>query len=179
MRSGVIFSLTRLICSQLSKAVVVSCLLLLKVNGNSKNDKNLLFHEFFVPLRHTIVMINLSLKTNTLLPVLWVYASYGNWTHVNSLEGCYATTTPSMLRRLTIEEMKFRTFKHGFFLTHFLSVTSKKIKTILEKRRSFFANQTKLFFFNRKLLFLVCYFSRSMGIQKTTRIYYFMYFLSL
>ena len=70
LRSGVIFSLTRLICSQLSKAVVVSCLLLLKVNGTSKNDKNLLFHEFFVPLRHTIVIINLSLKTNTLLPVL-------------------------------------------------------------------------------------------------------------
>ena len=25
------------------------------------------------------------------------HASYGNRTHVNSLEGCYATTTPTML----------------------------------------------------------------------------------
>ena len=70
LRSGIIFSLTRLICSQLSKAVVVSGLLLLKVNGNSKNDKNLLFHEYFNPLTNTIVMFNLSLKINTLLPVV-------------------------------------------------------------------------------------------------------------
>ena len=45
---------------------------------------------------------------------------------INSLEGCYATTTPTMLRRFTIEEMNLRTFKLGFFLTHFLSVTSRK-----------------------------------------------------
>ena len=70
LRSGVIFSLTRLICSQLSKAVVVSGLLLLKVNGNSKNDKNVLFHEYFVPLTHTIVMFKLSLKFHTLFPVV-------------------------------------------------------------------------------------------------------------
>ena len=70
LRSGVIFSLTRLLCSQLSKAVVVSGLLLLKVNGTSKNDKNLLFREYLVPLTHTMLMFNLSLKTNTLLPVV-------------------------------------------------------------------------------------------------------------
>ena len=126
MSSGVNFSLTRLICSHLSKAVVVSGLLLLKVSGNSKNDENVLFYEYFVPLTHTIVMFNLSLKLNTLWPVVWVYASYGNRTHVNSLERCYATTTSTMLRRITIEKINFRTFKHGFFLTHFLSVTSRK-----------------------------------------------------
>ena len=92
----------------------------------SKNDMILQFLDRFVPLTHTIVKFNLSLKTNTLLPVVWVYASYVNRTHVNSLEGCYATTTPMMLRRFTIEEMNFRTFKHGFFLEHFLSVTSRK-----------------------------------------------------
>ena len=70
LSSGVNFSLTRLICSHLSKAVVVSGLLLLKVNGNSKNDKNILFYEYFVPLTHTIVKFNLSLKLNTLLPVV-------------------------------------------------------------------------------------------------------------
>ena len=59
-------------------------------------------------------------------PVVWVYASYGNRIHVNSLEGGYATTTPTMLRRFTIEEINFRTFKHEFFLKHFLSVTSRK-----------------------------------------------------
>ena len=37
-----------------------------------------------------------------------------------------ATTTPTMRKRFTIEEMNFRTFKHGFFLTHFLSVTARK-----------------------------------------------------
>ena len=126
LRSGVNFSLTRLICSHLSKAVVVSGLLLLKVSGNSNNDKNVLFHEYFVPLTHTIVMFNLSLKLNTLLPVVWVYASYKNRTHVNRLEGCYANTTPTMLSRFTIEKINFRTFKHGFFLTRFLSVTSRK-----------------------------------------------------
>ena len=142
LRSGINFSLTRTICSHSSKAVVVSGLLLLKVNWISKNDKNLQFHEYFVTLTHTIVMLNLSLKLNIrlppvwvlnfslklniLLPRVWVYASYGNRTHFNSLEGCYATTTPTMLKRFTIEEMNFRTFKHGFFLTHFLSVTARK-----------------------------------------------------
>ena len=81
---------------------------------------------YFVPLTQTILLLYLSLKLNVLLPRVWVYASYGNRTHVNSLEGCYATTTPTMLKRFTIEEMNFRTFKHGFFLTHFLSVTARK-----------------------------------------------------
>ena len=126
LRSGVIFSLTRLVCSQLSKAVFVSGLLLLKVNGNSKNDKNVLFHEYFVPLTHTIVMFKLSLKFHTLFPVVWFHASYVNRTHVNSLKGCYATTTPTMLRRFTIEEINFRTFKHEFFVKQFLSVKSRK-----------------------------------------------------
>ena len=45
LRSRVIFSLTRPICSHSSKAVVVSGLLVLKVNGNLKNDKNLLFPD--------------------------------------------------------------------------------------------------------------------------------------
>ena len=45
LRSGVNFSLTRPICSHSSKVVVVSGLLVLKVNGNLKNDKNLLFHD--------------------------------------------------------------------------------------------------------------------------------------
>ena len=123
LSSGVNFSLIRLICSLLSKAVVVFGLLLLKVSGNSKNDKNVLLYEYFVPLTHTIVMFNLSLKLNTLWPVVWVFASYGNRTHVNSLEGCYATTASTILRRLTIGEINFRTFKHGLFLTHFPSVT--------------------------------------------------------
>ena len=113
-RIGVNFSLNRPICSHSSKAVVVSGLLLLKVIGNSKNDKNLLFHEYFVPLTHTIVMLNLSLKLNILLPVVCVYASYGNRTHVYSLHACYATTTPTILKGITIEEMNFRTFKFGF-----------------------------------------------------------------
>ena len=86
---------------------------------------------YFVPLTHTIVMLNLSLKLNILLPHDWIYASYGNRTHVNSLEGCYATTTPTMLRRFTIEEMNLRTFKLGIFLTNILSVTSEKTNTIL------------------------------------------------
>ena len=68
LRSGINFSLTRTIYSHSSKAVVVSGLLLLKVNWISKNDKNLLFHEYFVTLTHTIVMLNLSLKLNILLP---------------------------------------------------------------------------------------------------------------
>ena len=134
---------------------------------------------YFVPLTHTIVMLNLSLKLNILLLPVWVYASYGNRTHVNSLEGCYATTTPTVLSRFTIEEMNLRTFKLGFFLTNILSVTSEKTKTILWEADSFFANQTPLFLINRKLLFLVCYFSRTLGIQKETRIYCFMNILSL
>ena len=178
LRSWVNFSLNRPICSHSLKAVVVSGLLLLKVIGNSKNDKNSLFHEYFVPLTHTIVKLNLSLKLNILLPPVWVYASYGNRTHVNSLEGCYATTTPTMLRRFTIKEMNLRTFKLGFFLTNILSVTSEKTKTILWEADSFFANQTPLFLINRKLSFLVCYFWRTLGIQKETRIYYFMSILS-
>ena len=90
-------------------------------------------------------MFSLSLKLNILLPPFWVYASYGNRTHVNSLEGCYATTTSTLLKRVTIEEMNFRTFKHGFFLTHFLSVTARKNQNFFEKRNKFFANQTNLF----------------------------------
>ena len=131
LTSGVNFSLTRPIYSHSSKAVVVSGLLLLQVNGNSENDKNLLFQEYFFPLTHTIVMLNLSLKLKILLPPVWVCASYGKRTHVNSLEGCYATTTPTMLRRFTIEGMNLRTFKLGFFLTNILSVTSEITKTIL------------------------------------------------
>ena len=40
--------------------------------GDSKRAKNVRFHEYFVPLMHTIVMFNLSLKLNTLLPVFWI-----------------------------------------------------------------------------------------------------------
>ena len=91
-------------------------------------------------------MFKLSLKLHTLLPVVWFCASYVNRTHVNSLEGCYATTTPTMLTRLTIEEINFRNFKQEFFITHFLSVTSRKnIKKFFEKRSELFANQTNLF----------------------------------
>ena len=125
LRSGVVFSLIRLICFSL----IESCRFWFVTSqgfGDSKRDMNSLFHEYFVLLTHTIVMFNLSLKLNTFLPVVWVYASYLNRTHVNSLEGVYATTTPTMLRRLTIEEMNVRTFKLGFFLTHFPSVTSRK-----------------------------------------------------
>ena len=123
--SGVFFSLTRLIRFSL----IESCRFWFVTSqgfGDSKRAKNLLFHEYFVPLMHTIVMFNLSLKLNTFLLVVWVYASYGNRTHVNSLEGGYATTTPTMLRRFTIEGINFRTFKHGFFLTHFPSAISRK-----------------------------------------------------
>ena len=129
LRSGVNFSLTRLICSHKSKTVVVSGLLLLKDFGNSKRE-NWLFHEYFVPLTHIKVMFNLSLILKTFLPVVWVYASYGNRIHVNCLEGGYATTTPTILRRISIKVMNFRTFKHGFFLTHFLNVTSRKNQNI-------------------------------------------------
>ena len=125
LRSGVVFSLIRLICFSLFE----SCRFWFVTSqgfGDSKRDMNSLFHEYFVLLTHTIVMFNLSLKLDTFLPVVWVYASYLNRTHVNSLEGVYATTTPTMLRRLTIEEMNVRTFKLGFFLTHFPSVTSRK-----------------------------------------------------
>ena len=130
LRSGAVFSLTRLICFSLTESCrfwFVTC----QGFGDSKRDKNSQFHEYFVPLTHTIVMLNLSLKLNILLPIVCVYSSYGNRTHVNSLEGCYATTTPTLLRRFTIEEMNFRFFKLGFFLTNILSVTSKKTKTIL------------------------------------------------
>ena len=71
-------------------------------------------------------MFKLSLKLHTLLPPVWVHASYVHRTHVNTLEGCYGTTTPTMLRRFTNEEVNFRTFKYEFFLKHFLSVTSRK-----------------------------------------------------
>ena len=74
----------------------------------------------------TIVMFNLFLKLKTFFPVVWVYASYKNRIHVNNLEGGYATTTPTMLWKITIKEMNFRTFNYGFFLTHFLNVTSGK-----------------------------------------------------
>ena len=87
---------------------------------------NFLFYDCFVPLTHKIVLFNLSLKTNTLLPVVWVYAWYRNRNQVNSLEGCVATTTPTILRRYTIKEMTSRSFKPWFFLTNFLSVTSRK-----------------------------------------------------
>ena len=72
------------------------------------------------------MLFNLSLKTNTLLPVVCIYESYRNRNHVNSLEGCVATSTPTMLRRYTIKEMTFTSFKHWFFLTNCLSVTSRK-----------------------------------------------------
>ena len=127
-----------------------------------------MFHEYFVPLTHTIEKFNLSLKIYTLLPVVWAYASYVNRTHVNSLEGCYATTTPLMLRRFTIEEMNSRAFKHGFFLKHLISVTSRKNQNnslrsgiIFSLTRLICSQLSKAVF-----LFLVCYFSRSMGIQK-------------
>ena len=128
LRSGVNFSLTRKICSHSSKAVVFFWFV--SSSGQWEFKKRQEF-KYFVPLTHTIVMLNLSLKLNILLPTVWDYASYGNRTHVISLEGSYATTTPTMLRRLTIEEFNFRTFKHGFFLTHFLSVISRKTQKIL------------------------------------------------
>ena len=87
---------------------------------------------------------------------------------------CYATTTPTMLRRLTIEEINLLIFVFCFSLQIFWG--SHKKKLISEKRSSFFANQTNFFLINRKLSFLVCYFSRTLGIQRETRIYYFMNF---
>ena len=63
----IVFSLTRLLCFSLIESCV-SDLLLLEVIGKSKNDKKLLFYECFVPLTHTIVKLNLFLKTNTVLP---------------------------------------------------------------------------------------------------------------
>ena len=130
LRSGVNFLLTRPICFSL----IESCRFWFVTSQgfeDSKRDKNLLFHEFFVPLTHTIVIFRLSLKLNPFLLVVWVYASYGNRTLVNSLEGGYATTRPTMMGRITIEEMNLRTFKLGFFLTNILSVTSEITKTIL------------------------------------------------
>ena len=83
-----------------------------------------------------------------------------------------------MLRRCTIEEMNLGTFKHGFFITHFLSVTARKNqKKFFEKRSKFFANQTNLFSFIESCC---CFwFVSSQGqweFKKTTRIYYFMIF---
>ena len=101
-------------------------MLIFKVIGMSKKDRSLLLHECFVFLMHRIVTFNLSRKTNTLLPVVWVFASFGNRTHVNSLDVCYATTTPTILRSCTIKETKFKIFQYWFFLTNFLSVTSRK-----------------------------------------------------
>ena len=92
----------------------------------SKNDRNKLLNEYFVPQMHTIVMFNLSLKLNTFYRSYEFMHRTGIENHVNSLEGGYATTTPTKMRLITIEEMNFRTFKHGFFLTRFLSVTSRK-----------------------------------------------------
>ena len=147
--------------------------------GVQKTTRVFLFREYFVPLTHTIVKLNLSLKTNTLLPVVWVYASYVNRTHVNSLEGCYATTTPMMLRRFTIEEMNFRTFKHGFFLKHLISVPSRKNQNdSLRSGVNFSLTRLFVLIYRKLLLFLICYFSRTLGIQET-RIYYFMNIFSL
>ena len=173
----IFFSLTRLLCFSL----IESCRFWFVTSQGQwefKKWQEFTISWYFVPLTHTIVMLNLYLKLNILLPPVWVYASYGIRTHVNGLEGCYATTTPTLLRRFTIEEMYLRTFKLGFFLTNILSVTSEKTKTILWEADSFFANQTPLFLINRKLSFLVCYFSRTLGFQKETRIYYFMSILS-
>ena len=123
LRSGLNFSLTRKICSHSSKAVVFFWFV--SSSGQWEFKKRQEF-KYFVPLTHTIVMLNLSLKLNIILPPVWYYASYGNRTHVNSLEGSYATTTPTMLRSLTIVMMNFGNFKRGIFLTHFLSVISRK-----------------------------------------------------
>ena len=119
--SGVFFSLTILIRFSLIESCRF-CFVTSQGFGDSKRYKNLLFLEYFVPFLHTIVKFNLSLKLNFLLPVV------------------------TMLRRLTIEEINFRTIKHGFFLTHFPSVTARKNqKKFFEKRSIFFAKQNKLF----------------------------------
>ena len=83
-----------------------------------------------------------------------------------------------MLRRCSIEEMNLGNFKHGFFITHFLSLTARKNqKKFFEKRSKFFANQTNLFSFIESCC---CFwFVSSQGqweFKKTTRIYYFMIF---
>ena len=55
---------------------------------------------------NTIVMFNLSWKTNTLLPVVWNYASYWNRNHVNRFEDYYATTTP-IVEKPKLKVLKF------------------------------------------------------------------------
>ena len=55
----------------------------------------------------------------------------------------------------------------------------KKPKLFFEKRSNFLAYRTNLFLINRKLLFLIFYFSSSLGNQKTTGTHCFMNGLSL
>ena len=72
----------------------------------------------------------------------------------------------------SISELSNMNFSlHIFWVAH-----QKKPKLFFERRSSFFANQTNFFLINRKLSFLVCYFSRFLGIQKEKRIFYFLNF---
>ena len=77
-------------------------------------------------------MFNLSLKTNTLLPVVWVYASYGSHTYVNSLEGCllcYHYTNDA--EKAYDRRNKFINFRILFFPYKFSEGHIKKTKTNL------------------------------------------------
>ena len=78
-------------------------------------------------------MFNLSLKTNTRLQPFWVYALYGNRTHVNSLDVCYPTTTPTIDaekvydRRPEFQNLQTWIFSYKYSECHI----KKKTKTIL------------------------------------------------
>ena len=124
-RRGVVFSLIRLICFSLIESCCFRFVTSQVLRAFKKRQEISILWKFCSSNAHNSNVQSFP-EIKYSLPVVRVYASYGNRTHVNSLEGCYATTTPTMLRRFTIEEMNFRTFKHGFFLTHFLSVTSRK-----------------------------------------------------
>ena len=148
LRSGVNFSLTRPICSHSSKADVVSGLLLLKVNGNSKNHKNLLFHEYFVPLTHTIVMSNAQsfpeIKYSfTALLSLCIVRESNPCQQLGKLLCYHYTNDPAKVYDRRDEFQNFQTwiFPYTFSKCH----SKKKPKKFSEKRSKFFANQTNLF----------------------------------
>ena len=89
-------------------------------------------------------------------------------------------TTPTVLQRVSTEEMNFRIFKHWFFLKTFLSVTSGRNQNFFLRSGVFFS-LTRLIYFslivNSCFWFVTCH-GGSVGFHKTTGYYYFMSALS-
>ena len=85
-----------------------------------------------------------------------------------------------MLRRFTIEEMNLRTFKLGLFLTNILSVTSRKNQNnSLRSGVNFSLTRTICSHSSKAVVVSGLLLLKDLGIQKETRINYFMSILSL